>query len=150
MRAIVTGLSGFLAVGCVGLACADPPSTSAAAPTPAAAPASAPAAPVASESAAPAAAKTGAENSSATAQKATTSRAQLTPQERDLVVAGYKPQMQNGQKMWCREQISTGTRLSRGAQCNTADELEQRTKNGRRILERAQGNMLDCGKNCGG
>ena len=51
----------------------------------------------------------------------------ITAAEHDRLAHGYKPQMRNGEKVWCRGEISTGTRLSRGQQCNSADELERRT-----------------------
>ena len=122
MRTLVTSVRGFLALGCASAAVADPPTATAV-------PATTPA-PASSDSTIPSVAKATAETTKA--EKATTSGAELTHGR----ATSWSHAMQNGQKLWCREQISTGIRLSRGVQCNTADELEQRMRNGRRLVER--------------
>jgi hypothetical protein len=117
----LTGVLALVAAGTVTLALADPPTagTTPAANTPAAA-------------ATPAAAPT-----LSSAQPA------LTPDERDLLAQGYKPEMRHGQKVWCREEQTTGSRLSRGTTCSSADVIKAHTQNGREITERSQANQIN-------
>jgi hypothetical protein len=108
---------------------ADPPANTAAAAsqpampaanaasTPASAPAQA--APAASQSAAPAA-----KAASAPASTATKAATTIDADERQLMNAGYTPEMHNGTKLWCRRQEELGSRLgSRQKVCGTAAEL---------------------------
>jgi hypothetical protein len=95
------------------------PATNAAS-TPASAPAPATqAAPATSQAAAPAAKAASAP--AATAAKATST---TDAEERQLMNAGYTPEMHNGTKLWCRREQELGSRLgSRQKVCGTAEEL---------------------------
>jgi hypothetical protein len=109
---------------------ADPPQSSAAAASQPAAPATqapastpaaaaAQAAPATSQSAAPAA-----KVASAAAAPAAKAAPTLDAQEKQLLDAGYTPEMHNGTKLWCRRVQELGSRLgSRQKECGTADEL---------------------------
>jgi hypothetical protein len=140
MRAI---LALIICAGVAPLTFGDPP-TNASAPVSAAdsateAPASAASAePAQSNAAAPA----GPTSQSKSAASPSTSA--LSADDHSLMSRGYKPQMKNGQKLWCREYVSTGTRLVRNQEeCTTADVIKQRTDNARAMTDRAQSNMLD-------
>jgi hypothetical protein len=63
-------------------------------------------------------------------------------EDKPLREAGYKPQIIDGQRMWCRNATPPlGTRLTRAEQsCYTAEALKMQLKNGRELTERAQTN----------
>jgi hypothetical protein len=134
-----------LNVGAVSLALADPVGAppaplSAAPPAPAptaaqvTAPAGAPPAPPASkEAAAPVA-----------APPAATAPA-VDPAEKRLLAAGYKPELHNGVKVWCRRQEVIGSRLAKQKMCGTARDLAivlQETKDRIEGAQRQQTNPV--------
>jgi hypothetical protein len=44
-------------------------------------------------------------------------------QEKLLLDAGYRPEMQHGKKVWCRREGETGSRVSGKWVCGAADQL---------------------------
>ena len=103
MRLIV-GVLATLSVGGMSLALADPPAAPDSSAT-AAAPAAAP------STAAPAAAPTAPAEDPAAARR--------------LRAAGYHAEMHDGNKVWCRTEVNTGSRLAAGEKkCSTADQLD--------------------------
>jgi hypothetical protein len=49
--------------------------------------------------------------------------------EKNLRSAGYKPEMRNGAKLWCRKEPVLGSRLAEQKNCGTAEELRQSVLN---------------------
>jgi hypothetical protein len=43
--------------------------------------------------------------------------------EKRLRTAGYKPEMINGEQLWCRREIALGSRLNAQKSCGTAKSL---------------------------
>jgi hypothetical protein len=69
------------------------------------------------------------QNAAATATttaKATQSSANASEvaQEKALLNAGYRPEMQHGEKVWCRREGETGSRTAGKRVCGTADQLD--------------------------
>jgi len=98
----------------------SPPSPAA---TPAAADATSAAAPAASQPAATPATQNAAATATASAKPADTAKATESAQEKALLDAGYKPEMQHGQKVWCRREANTGSRVSGKWVCGAADQI---------------------------
>ncbi|MBV8877504.1 MAG: hypothetical protein JO158_07310 [Gammaproteobacteria bacterium] len=67
---------------------------------------------------------------------------ELSPAESHLIDLGYKPQMRNGQKIYCRREAPMGSRISSGQHCGTVAELATTTQEGRQGLERTQRNTV--------
>jgi hypothetical protein len=125
MRRIV-GVLACLSISAVSVALADPPASSAPA---AAQPADSTPAAASAQSSAPATATTAAE----------APKPDVDAQEKHFLAEGYKIEMHNGEKLFCRREEQMGTRLGATKTCATAQQLtvtEQQTKQG---LERYQG-----------
>jgi hypothetical protein len=54
---------------------------------------------------------------------------ELTPDEQHLVSRGYKLEMRNGEKWFCRSDLTLGSRLSHTKTCGTASMLSQARAN---------------------
>ena len=126
----------FLGAGAVSLALADP-STAAPDTTPAPATAPAATAPTPGAQASPA--------PSATATSATTAPAKpaIDPEEKRLIAMGYKPEMRNGAKVFCRREQTLGSRLGEAKHCASAEQLkisQQETQDVIEKIQRAQKN----------
>jgi hypothetical protein len=135
MRLISGGLACVL-LGAVSMAVAeDPPAdtTNNAAPA-TTAPAGSPAAPPAAP--APAA---GATQSSVTVPA--TAMPSAAPEgdqaAKHFLAEGYKMQMRNGQKVFCRREEQLGSRLGGALNCNTAEELNQIETQAKDAIDRA-------------
>jgi hypothetical protein len=117
-------LLGLLGACGISAALADPPA-SPAATAPAATQASATTStPVASANAASAAAKPDA-NADAGAEK-------------QLLASGYKPEMRNGTKVWCRREGELGSRLGGQKVCGTPQELKVVVRENQELVEKIQ------------
>ena len=119
-RSVVAVLALMSACG-ISAAVADSP------PTPGAIPATAaPATPVTAPTPAvsPPATQDAAATATATA-KPTESAAKATEaaQEKLLLDAGWRPEMQHGQKVWCRREEVHGSRIEGRRVCGTADQI---------------------------
>jgi hypothetical protein len=130
MRLISGGLACVL-LGAVSMAVAgDPPAdtTNNAAPA-----ASAPAGSPAASSAA------GATKSSVTVTAAATPPAAPEGDQaaKHFLAEGYKMQMRNGQKVFCRREEQLGSRLGGAVNCNTAEELSQIETQAQDAIDRA-------------
>jgi hypothetical protein len=119
MRVFV-GVLAALGVGAMSLALADP---SASAPASEAAPAKA---------AAPAAAATPA------APAAAAAKPEVDPFEKHLIAEGYRPEMQNGDKVYCRKETPLGSRLGGVKSCGTAEQLKLREDQTKQGVDQAQ------------
>jgi hypothetical protein len=58
--------------------------------------------------------------------------------DRHFLAEGYKMQMRNGQKVFCRREEQLGSRLGGATTCNSADELKQIETQAHATVERAQ------------
>ena len=122
----------FLGIGGLALAAADPPATpDTSTPAPAAAPVPAPAA----TAAAPATSATPAAASSAPATPAAPA---VDPREQRLVSQGYRPQMRNGEKIFCKREPVMGSRTQFDMHCGTVEQLTSETQSSREVTERSQ------------
>jgi hypothetical protein len=68
---------------------------------------------------------------------------ELSAAENRLINLGYKPQMRNGEKIYCRREAPMGSRISSGQHCGTVAELATTTQEGREGLERTQRNTVN-------
>jgi len=129
MRAMI-GVLAAMAIGLASLSLADPPALAPATGTPPAA-----AAPAAATSAA-AASQTGPAN---------TVSAELTvdPREKQLIAAGYKAEMRNGEKVYCRREQVLGSRLGAARHCGTVDQLAAVTQGSRDQTQQAQRSQVN-------
>jgi hypothetical protein len=124
-------------LACVGaggmaLALADPPVNPAPATAvspPATQPAASAAAPAASAPAPAAQAPTTTVNVEAAREQ---------QQEKHFLAEGYKLEMHNGQKMFCRREEQIGTRLGAQKYCSTGDQLEATEREARAAYQRGQ------------
>jgi hypothetical protein len=123
---IFVGALAALGAGAACLALADPsatPPATEAAPVTAPAPA-APAAPAAKPTAAVQAPKA----------------EEVDPFEKHLMAEGYRPEMQGGEKVYCRKEAPLGSRLSGQKSCGSAEQWklrEDQTKEGVSKAQRA-------------
>jgi hypothetical protein len=114
------------------------PAASAAPAAPAAAPAATPA-----SAAAPAAAHPAASAAPAASEHAAVEvdAAQMDQLEKHFISEGYKVEMHNGEKLFCRREEQMGTRLGAQKQCSTAQQLMFTERDSRRQAEHAQHNQ---------
>ena len=125
---ITAGLLACLAAGVLSSALADP-STDTAPAAPATPNASAAQATKADDAAAQAAAKAAAE------------KAELDLDTRHFLAEGYKPEMHNGEQVFCRKETALGSRLAPLKNCGTIEQLklaEQKSKAGVYDAQRQQ------------
>lgn len=122
---IAVGLLACLGAGALSSALADPPTET---------PPGATAAP----SAAPAAAPSAATTASPPATKA--AAAEIDPREKHFLSEGYKPEMHNGVKLFCRREEVLGSRLAAGKICATPERLERIEAEARQAVEHVQQN----------
>ena len=106
---IIVGLLACAGIGGLSIALADPPASSTA---PAAT-----SAPNASSATAPASTPSSADEK--------TSAETVNIVARRMKAAGYHEEMHNGNKVWCRDEIDTGSRLASGRKtCASAEQIE--------------------------
>ena len=68
---------------------------------------------------------------------------ELSAAEQRLLSQGYKPQMRNGEKIYCRREAQLGSRIPDVQHCGTVAQLKDATLNGRDYLEKAQRTQLN-------
>jgi hypothetical protein len=61
----------------------------------------------------------------------------LTEAEQRLISRGYRQEVQNGQKTFCRREVVLGSHLEKKV-CGTADQLAQAQRTGREVTENSQ------------
>ena len=69
--------------------------------------------------------------------------AELSTAEQRLINQGYKPQMRNGEKIYCRREAALGSRISASQHCGTVAQLSTTTQEGKDYLEKTQRNQLN-------
>ena len=133
---IMVGILACIGFGGGALAIADPaPGTPPAATSAQTATPAIPAAPAASSATAtPNSSQTAAPPAAAAAQTQTDDAAD----EKRLRAAGYKPEMHNGEKIWCRKEESLGSRLAAQRNCGTASSLEKSMQENQRNVADSQ------------
>ena len=138
IRIAIMALTGL---GAVGLAQAGhyhladgPPSATPAPVAPANAPAHGDEATAPREATAP----SPAESAVAAAAEPAESKTDEAANEKRLYAAGYKPEMQNGIRMWCRKELTLGSRLAAQKNCGTADSLGLAVQQNQRQIDEAQ------------
>lgn len=122
-----------VSAGAISLAVADPSTTApdtTTAPAAATAPAATATTPGAQASPAPSAAPT----SAATAAV----KPAVDPEEKRLIAMGYKPEMRNGEKVFCRREQTLGSRLSEAKHCATAEQLKISQQETQDVIEKIQ------------
>ena len=62
----------------------------------------------------------------------------LSAAEQRLINLGYKPQMRNGEKIYCRREAALGSRISAGQHCGTVTDLATATQDGKDYLDKTQ------------
>jgi hypothetical protein len=72
-----------------------------------------------------------------------TAASELSTAEQRLINLGYKPQMRNGEKIYCRREAALGSRISAGQHCGTVTELSTTTQEGKDYLEKTQRSQLN-------
>jgi len=138
MDRLLIAVLALLGTGVFSVAAADPPTTPAASPAPAATSSSLgqPAASTAAttEAAKPAASATPDATAQAAAQSA---------EEKRLLAAGYKPEMRNGTKYWCRSEAELGSHLAGHKVCGTADQIKVASHESQDSVEQAQRRQIN-------
>jgi hypothetical protein len=139
MRLAVSVLTCF-ALSATTAALADPATTE-----PSATPAAAPATPAPATAAAPAAAHPAAP-AAADHASVEISAAQMDQLEKHFLSEGYKIEMRNGEKYFCRREEQLGSRLGGQKQCSTAQQLDFQEKDAQRAAEHARSNQASSPK----
>jgi hypothetical protein len=67
----------------------------------------------------------------------------LSADEQRLLSQGYKPQMRNGEKIYCRREAQLGSRIPDVQHCGTVTQLKDATLNGQDYAEKAQRTQLN-------
>ena len=132
MRFVVGVLAwACMGVGGISVALADPPTTpSAATPAPATPAAAAAAAPTTPPLTSAAGATPKAASAAATPA--------IDPEEKRLIGLGYKPEMRNGEKVFCRREQTLGSRLGEAKHCATAEQLKVSHQETRDMMDKIQ------------
>jgi hypothetical protein len=139
MRLLV-GVLACVSVGGISSAAADPPAsaTSAAATPSAPAATAAPAVPAAPAAAAP---ESKAAAPAAEAAKAPGVLIESTPDvdtmEKHFLAEGYKMEMRNGEKVFCRKEETIGSRLQAKKSCGTALQLSETEREAKASVSRS-------------
>ena len=55
-----------------------------------------------------------------------------------LLTAGYRPEMRDGVKVWCRKEFTLGSRLAAQKNCGTAESLAQSVRQNQKQIDEAQ------------
>jgi len=120
------------------VAVADPPAAPAASPAPATSSSVAPSA----TTAAPAANTPAAAAEKPAVTVSATPDAAQAAEEKRLIAAGYKPEMRNGTKYWCRSETEMGSHMSHKV-CGTAAEIKGYAHDGQESVEQAQRRQIN-------
>ena len=144
MRFDVLALA-FLGLGGLALAVADPAPTTQTelAATPAAVVTDSAAPATSAATAAPAPAAASSTPASQPAPTKTLSAPALSADEQRLLSQGYKPQMRNGEKIYCRREAQLGSRIPDVQHCGTVTQLKDATLNGQDYAQKAQRTQLN-------
>jgi hypothetical protein len=107
------------------IALADTPQSSSDPPATAASPAAPPT-------------STPSQSSAASTTAATSKAADDDAEAKRLIAQGYKPEMRNGTKVWCRRVEELGSRLGAHKTCGTPEELKLTAHENQEVVEHIQ------------
>jgi len=62
----------------------------------------------------------------------------IDPEEKRLMALGYKPEMRNGEKVFCRREQTLGSRLGETKHCATAEELKVSQQETHDVMDKIQ------------
>ncbi len=62
----------------------------------------------------------------------------IDPEERRLIAQGYKPEMRNGEKVFCRREQTLGSRLGEAKHCATAEQLKVSHQETHDVMDKIQ------------
>ncbi len=93
----------------------------------------APAAPAEQQSVAAPAAEKSATTPAKPATTATDARPELTPEEKELVARGFKPEMRHGERYFCRVETQLGSRFPLKS-CDTPQSIQAHRASGQEAL----------------
>ena len=79
----------------------------------------------------------------APAAAAASANAAQAAEDKRLLAAGYKPEMRNGTKVWCRNEGETGSHLGGHKVCDTAERINQVTHDDKESIEQAQRRQIN-------
>jgi hypothetical protein len=65
---------------------------------------------------------------------------EVSADERRLISLGYKPQMRNGEKVYCRREAALGSRINTTQHCGTVAQLATATQEEKDSVEKIQRN----------
>ena len=68
---------------------------------------------------------------------------EVSAAEQHLISLGYKPQVRDGQKIYCRREAALGSRIVAAQHCGTAAQLTTTTQEGKDYLEKTQRSQLN-------
>jgi hypothetical protein len=68
---------------------------------------------------------------------------ELSAAEQRLINLGYKPQMRNGEKIYCRREAALGSRIIASQHCSSVVELATTTQAGKDYLDTTQRSQLN-------
>jgi hypothetical protein len=135
MRFLI-GTLAWLCAGAISVAAADPPSSTAS-PAATPAPAEAPAA-ASSPAATPAQDTKSAAAAGAKGTVVVQGTAEQDPLEKHFLAEGYRIEMHNGEKLFCRREEKIGSRLGGQMSCGTAEQLNQTEQEAKAAYQRGQ------------
>ena len=72
-----------------------------------------------------------------------TAAPEVSAAEQHLISIGYKPQMRDGQKIYCRREAALGSRIVAAQHCGTVAQLSTTTQEGKDYLDKAQRSQLN-------
>ena len=121
----VVGVLACIGAGVLTVAVADP--------SPPEQPAHGPSSPSATGPAAPAPAAPQSDRAATTVAKPA-----IDPVEKRLIAQGYKPEMRNGVKVFCRREAVLGSRLGEEKHCATAEQLKVLQQESHDVMDKIQ------------
>jgi len=62
----------------------------------------------------------------------------IDPDEKRLISQGYKPEMRDGQKVFCRREQTLGSRLGEARHCATAEQLKVSHQETHDVMDKIQ------------
>ena len=62
----------------------------------------------------------------------------IDPDEKRLISQGYKPEMRNGEKVFCRREQTLGSRLGEAKHCATAEQLKVSHQETHDVMDKIQ------------
>ena len=79
-----------------------------------------------------------AESAAAATAEPAEAKTQEADNQKRLYAAGYRPEIQNGVRLWCRRELTLGSRLAAQKNCGTAESLAQAVQQNQRQIDDAQ------------